>query len=171
MANCCLLTFRKLKRQKDTEKQREGERKRKGERKEKRENLLPVASETFAASTRVASAVKLLLVYFKLWKICANFRGQQKRHYNGQANSNEWDCECECECESPKRQTLPAAMRMRGNEGKANAQTRWKCSTICCEICALCVFSNNAKTFRLCAAQGRREGACRGSGVGCPPVV
>lgn len=83
------------------------------------------------------------------------FSAQQKIHYNGQANSNEWDCECECECESRKRQ-----MSRRGNAGGggANAQTRWKCSTICCEICALCVFSNNAKTFRLCTEQGRRMG-------------
>lgn len=96
-------------------------------------------------------AVKLLLVYFKLWKICANFPPNKKYITMGSANSNEWACECECECESRKRQ-----MSRRGNaEGRrANAQTRWKCSTICCEICALCVFSNNAKTFRLCTEQG-----------------
>lgn len=40
------------------------------------------------------------------------FSAQQKIHYNGQANSNEWDCECECECESRQRQ-----MSRRGNAG------------------------------------------------------
>lgn len=40
------------------------------------------------------------------------FSAQQKIHYNGQANSNEWDCECELECESRKRQ-----MSRRGKRG------------------------------------------------------